>query len=168
MPEQPIHVRQREATDLDQCVRALAEVHRGSGYPTIWPADPARWLTPSRALQAWVATTNEAEAPIAGHVIVRQPPPDAPSEHTAELSRLFVVPAARRRGVARALLAQAMRWAANNQLALMLEVTGHLQPARALYERTGFRLTGTRQATWATPDGHPVTLHQYAWPGEQG
>jgi hypothetical protein len=27
----------------------------------------------------------------------------------------------------------------------------------------GFRLVSTTQADWAAPDGHPVTLHRYAW-----
>jgi predicted N-acetyltransferase YhbS len=79
------------------------------------------------------------------------------------VSRLFVVPAARRQGVASALLEAAMRSAAANDLDLFLEVTDHLRAARALYERTGFRHISTAQADWTTPDGRPVTLHRYAW-----
>jgi ribosomal protein S18 acetylase RimI-like enzyme len=79
----------------------------------------------------------------------------------AEVSRLFVASAARRRGVAVALLRQAMQWAEAHDLGLVLEVADHLQGAVALYERTGFRRVTTRQADWTTPDGQPVTLHQY-------
>ena len=81
----------------------------------------------------------------------------------AEVSRLFVAPAARRRGVAQALLQQAMHWAAANEQDLVLEVTDHLQAAWALYERAGFRRAGTKRADWTTADGQPVTLRQYRW-----
>lgn len=160
MPEQLIRIRNRETADIDLCVQALATVHRISGYPTNWPAEPARWLTPSGTVQAWVATATEM--PIVGHVILRQLPASAGAEHAVEVSRLFVIPAARRQGIALDLLQKATDWAAANELDLMLDVTDHLRAARALYERTGFRLNGTRQADWTTPDGQPVTLHQYS------
>jgi ribosomal protein S18 acetylase RimI-like enzyme len=98
--------------------------------------------------------------PIVGHVILRQPPA---GEHSAEVSRLFVVPAARRQGIASALLEAAMRSAAANDPDLFLEVTDHLRAARALYEGAGFRFVSTAQANWATPDGRPVMLHRYSW-----
>ena len=123
-----------------------------------WPADPAQWLRPSRVLRAWVAATDDSA--VAGHVILRQPPA---AGRSAEVSRLFVVPAARRLGVASALLAAAMRAAAENGLDLFLDVTGDLRAARALYERAGFRLVSTAQADWTAPGGRPVTLHRYAW-----
>jgi GNAT superfamily N-acetyltransferase len=159
VPDQQITIRAREAADLDACVQALADVHQGSGYPTNWPADPARWLTPPGLLQAWIATS--AEVPVAGQVILCRGAAGPAGEGAAEVSRLFVVPAARRRGVAQALLRQAIDWAAASDLDLMLEVTDHLGAARALYERTGFRLVSTGQAAWTAPDGQPVTLHTY-------
>lgn len=161
MPARLIRVRERAAADIDPCVQALAAVHESSGYPSIWPADPARWLTPSRSLRAWVAATGEI--PVAGHVLLRQPPSGAASEPAAEVSRLFVVPAGRRQGIARALLEHVMRWATARELDLMLDVEGQAVAAMALYEAAGFRLTSTRQADWTAPDGQPVTLHQYAW-----
>jgi ribosomal protein S18 acetylase RimI-like enzyme len=151
-------IRHREETDIGACVEALRATHQASGYPTNWPADPARWLRPSRTLQAWVAATDDI--PVAGHVILRQPPS---GERSAEVSRLFVVPAARRQGIASALLEAVMRSADANGLDLFLEVTDHLRGARALYQRDGFRRVSTEQADWATPDGRPVTLHRYAW-----
>jgi GNAT superfamily N-acetyltransferase len=159
MPGQLIHIRNRDAADLDRCVQALAAVHKSSGYPINWPADPLQWLAPPGTLQAWVATTNDA--PIAGHVILRQPPAFAVGQGAAEVGRLFVIPAARRQGIALALLQQAMRWATANELDLILEVTDHLRSAGALYERAGFRRIDTRRADWTTPDGKPVTLHRY-------
>lgn len=151
-------IRNRDEADLSACVEALRTVYQASGYPVNWPADPARWLQPSQALQAWVAATDDT--PVAGHVILRQPPA---AGRSAEVSRLFVVPAARRQGIASALLEAAMRSAAANDLDLFLDVTDHLRGARALYQRAGFRLVSTAQADWTTPDGHAVTLHRYAW-----
>jgi GNAT superfamily N-acetyltransferase len=151
-------IRNRDEADLSTCVEALRIVYQASGYPVNWPADPARWLRPSEILQAWVAATDDT--PVAGHAILRQPPA---AGRSAEVSRLFVVPAARRQGVAYALLQAAMRAAAANDLDLFLDVTDDLRAARALYERAGFRLISTAQADWTTPDGHPVTLHRYAW-----
>lgn len=164
--EQLIRIRKREAADIGLCVRALAAVHQTSGYPTNWPADPARWLTPSGLARAWIATTQGL--PIAGHVILRQQPASGTSEPAAEVSRLFVVPAARRQGIALALLQKAIHWAAANELGLVLEVTDHLRAARALYQRAGFRMVNTKQADWTAPDGRPVTLHQYAWSRQAG
>ena len=72
--------------------------------------------------------------------------------------------------MASVLLETVMRSAVANDLDLFLDVTDHLRDARALYRRDGFRLIGTTQADWTTPDGGPVTLHRYAWsrqaPGE--
>jgi len=151
-------IRNRDEADLSLCVEALRAVYQAGGYPVNWPADPAQWLRPSEILQAWVAATDDL--PVAGHVILRQPPG---AGRSAEVSRLFVVPAARRQGVASALLEAAMRAAAENDLDLFLDVTDDLQAARALYERAGFRLVSTAQADWTTPDGHSVTLHRYVW-----
>ena len=154
-------IRARGAADLEACGRALAIVHEVSGYPSNWPAEPVRWLSPTGLLQAWVAVTNETT--VAGHVAVRQPSDALPEEDGAEVARLFVVPPARRQGIAQALLRQAMDWAVVNDCGLTLEVAGHLQAARALYETTGFRLAGTRLPEWTTPEGQPVTLYRYAW-----
>ena len=153
-------VRNRQADDMDGCVRALASVHEIGGYPLNWPDDPARWLTPTGMLEAWVCAIEES---ITGHVLVRQPSFATIGQDAAELSRLFVSPAAQRRGIAQALVATTMRWAAANHLNLVLEVTEHLHAARVLYERTGFRLVDTRRAGWTAPDGEPVTLHEYIW-----
>jgi GNAT superfamily N-acetyltransferase len=160
VPEQEIDIRTRGPADLDGCVAALASVHKSGGYPTNWPADPARWLAPPGTIHGWVAAIDGS---IAGHVILRQPGFSTFGQNAVELSRLFVTPATRRRGIASALVHAAGRWAAARDLDLELEVTDHLQAARALYERTGFRLTGTKQAGWTAPGGAPVVLCHYAW-----
>jgi ribosomal protein S18 acetylase RimI-like enzyme len=148
----------RDDADVGACVEALRAVYETSGYPTNWPDDPAGWLRPPGILWAWIGVTGDI--PVAGHVILMQP---LPGERSAEVSRLFVVPAARRQGVASTLLETVMGAAAANDLDLFLDVTDHLRDARALYRRAGFRLVGTRRADWTAPDGRPVTLHRYAW-----
>jgi GNAT superfamily N-acetyltransferase len=156
-----IRIRTRQAADLGLCVGVLAQVYRTGGYPTNWPGDPAGWLTPPGTVAAWVAASDDA--PVAGHLVLRQPPTSPSGQAATEISRLFVAPAARRQGVAQALLDQAMHWAATNEQDLVLEVTDNLQAAQALYERAHFRRSATKQADWTTPNGHPVTLHRYTW-----
>jgi ribosomal protein S18 acetylase RimI-like enzyme len=156
-----IRIRTREAADLRLCVEILAQVYQTSGYPTNWPADPAGWLTPPGTVAAWVATSDDA--PVAGHLILRQLPASPAKQAATEISRLFVAPAARRQGVAQALLDQAMHWATANGQDLVLEVTDNLQAAQKLYEQSGFRHSATKQADWTTPAGHPVTLYKYSW-----
>jgi GNAT superfamily N-acetyltransferase len=81
----------------------------------------------------------------------------------AEVSRLFVVPAARRQAVASELLQHAQRWAADHGFGLTLEVTDDQRSgAIALYERTGWRHTHTTMANWTGPDGKAVSLRHYA------
>ena len=163
----PVNTRVREPGDLDSCVSVLSRVHATSGYPTNWPTDPARWLTPSDLIEAWVAGTEET--PVAGHAIVSKLPDDADGRPAVELGRLFVDPAARRQGIAQALIQQAKDWAADRDLDLMLWVTDHLSPARTLYANAGFTLVNSVLADWTTPDGGLVTIHRYDWTqGERG
>jgi len=146
--------RARRAADLAECVAALRAVHEADGYPTNWPAEPQRWLTPPRLLQAWVAETGS----ICGHVAVRQ----ASEAGSAEVSRLFVTPAARRRSVASALLRQAAQWAAERQCRLTLNVVDeHRSAAIACYESSGWRHTHTTTADWTTSHGEAVRLRHY-------
>jgi len=60
-------------------------------------------------------------------------------ETTAEIKRLFVAPAARRRGVARAVVRELEQWAGEQGHAVVLLETGPLQrEAIALYEQCGY------------------------------
>jgi ribosomal protein S18 acetylase RimI-like enzyme len=154
VPDEPVRIRPREADDLELCVRGLAAVFRDGGYPTNWPADPGGWLSPDSIAGAWVASTEGL--PVAGHVLLLRL-----SGEAAEVSRLFVVPAARRRGVAQALLRRAIDWAMAHELDLVLDVTDHSGAAQALYEQAGFYRAETGIAGWTAPDGQPVTLHRY-------
>jgi putative acetyltransferase len=58
---------------------------------------------------------------------------------SAEVKRMFVAEAARRRGVAQAVLAEVERWVRESGFSVAILETGHLQhEAIALYERCGY------------------------------
>lgn len=64
----------------------------------------------------------------------------------AEVLTLGVVPSARRRGVGRRLLEAGLEWcAALGAEAMFLEVARKNAAARALYERAGFTIVGSRR-----------------------
>ncbi|MEU8217624.1 GNAT family N-acetyltransferase [Micromonospora taraxaci] len=163
----PPRIRRRRAADLDRCVAALVEVHRIDRYPLNWPADPHRWLREPRPADAWVAVDDDAA--IVGHVAVHRVPSRAgapPARPTAEVARLFVVPSARGLALGGALLDRVRQWASARGTDLRLEVTSDGAAATALYERTGWRCTGTSTAAWTAPDGSAVSLRHYTLSGD--
>ena len=138
----------------------LRAVHEADRYPLNWPPDPARWLTPPELMAAWVAELPAGH--LAGHVALQHPTGDGEPFRGAELSRLFVDPAARRHSVAAALLGQAETWTTERGLTLTLTVTDeHRSSAIAFYEATGWQHINTTTADWMTPDGTPVRLRHY-------
>ncbi len=71
---------------------------------------------------------------------------------TVGLISMFVRPRARGRGVGEALIAAVLDWArARNAASVHLWVTETNKPARLLYERCGFSLTGERQPLPSNP-----------------
>jgi GNAT superfamily N-acetyltransferase len=158
------NIRTRRTTDLDKCVDALRAVHDADAYPLNWPEDPRGWLTPPRLLRAWVA--EEPDGTVAGHVAVQSLP--SASESLAELSRLYVTPAARRRSLAGTLVGHARAWAAERGYDLTLDVTDdHRSAAIAFYEATGWQHSHTTGADWTAPDGKPVRLRHYVLGSDQ-
>jgi ribosomal protein S18 acetylase RimI-like enzyme len=159
-------IRPRNPADLDACVALIADVHRTDGYPAHWPADPHRWLTPSRLLAAWVA---EQDGTIVGHVGLSKPDGDTTasmwSRHTgrpvtdaAVVTRLCVAEAARGDKLGERLLAQACMGAWHP----VLDVLDHNAAAIALYDRLGWqRLAST---DYTLPDGRVVGMLHYAAP----
>jgi ribosomal protein S18 acetylase RimI-like enzyme len=76
--------------------------------------------------------------------------PDAPGR--MHLVSMWVDPRYRRRGVARVLVDQAVRWAAQRRAReVVLWVADHNTAARRLYEQLGFRPTGERQPLPSNP-----------------
>ena len=152
--------------DLSACVAVLRRVHQISGYPSRWPEDPGGWITPRGLVAAWVA---EHDGEIAGHVaLVRGMRLECLLRATGltpgELGgivRLYVDPAVRRRGLARALLDAATATAVARGLQPVLDVVADSRPAIALYEQAGWRLAGTQPATWVDPDGSTPIIRGY-------
>jgi GNAT superfamily N-acetyltransferase len=164
-----VPIRIRAAADLTACVAVLRRVHEASGYPSNWPADPGGWITPRDMLAAWVA---EHDGRIAGHVtLVRglrlecllRATGCAPDE-LGGVARLYVDPASRRLGLARALLDAATAAAITRGLLPVLDVVDDSGPAIALYEQAGWQLACTQPATWVDPDGTTPTIRCYLRP----
>jgi GNAT superfamily N-acetyltransferase len=163
-------IRIRQAADLDGCVEALRAVHNADSYPLNWPTDPHGWLTPPRLLQAWIAECPRGT--LAGHVAIQLTSHASESQTLssyAELSRLYVTPAARRHCLATALLRQARSWAAAHHYQLTLNVADeHRSTAVAFYEATGWQHSHTTDADWTTPEGRPVRLRHYTLGSQEG
>ena len=78
---------------------------------------------------------------------------------TVELVSMYVRPRARGRGVGEALVAAVIDWAGQrNAERVRLWVTETNVPARALYERCGFALTGERQPVPSNPGLDEVAM----------
>lgn len=161
-------VRRRVDRDLPGSIRALREVHDVDGYPARWPADPAAWLTPSRTVACWVA---EAAGVIVGHVCLVGGVVDdvlsrltgVPAGGLSAVSRLYVAPQGRGRGLGAGLLAAATACAADRGLQAVLEVVEGSGAVR-LYERLGWRLVDHRSADWTTPAGVRPPIRVYVRP----
>jgi GNAT superfamily N-acetyltransferase len=166
----PDRIRVRADADLDECVRILETVHRADGYPTYWPDDPARWLSPRAMLGAWVA---EDEGRIVGHIVLTAGAAEASgsvwamttglsAEQFAAITRFFVSPDRRSAGVGGALLDAACAEAAAQELRPALDVVETNRDAIHFYERRGWRRVHSEP--WAAAaDG--TLLHYYVAPG---
>lgn len=153
-----LRIRTRTAEDLARSVQVLEAVHRVDRYPMRLPADPAGWLSPAGGIGAWV---GEHDGELVGHVAL------VAVDGSAEVTRLFTAPTARRRGVARRLLDTAVAHATRAGRPTVLEVVEDSVAAVALYERLGWRLLTRRPAEWTTPDGRRPWSRRYAAPGPE-
>lgn len=163
-------VRLRRGIDLPDCVQALQAVHAADGYPRCWPAEPATWLTPADIIEAWVAEGDDSK--LTGHVCLVGNVDDpvvaaeagVPTSRLAMVSRLFVAPSARGRGLGRVLLGALTKHAAAEQLRVMLDVVDDGGPAIQLYEQLGWQLVDERDADWETPKDRHIPLRIYLSP----
>lgn len=76
----------------------------------------------------------------------------------AELESVAVAPAARRRGVGRALCEAAMEWCKERTTVLELEVRASSEGALALYGSLGFREQGRRRMYYRDPQDDAVLM----------
>jgi GNAT superfamily N-acetyltransferase len=162
-------IRVRTEDDLDALVGALALVAEADGYPTRWPADPAGWIRSSAVIDAWVADDG---GDLLGNVNLRWPGDQAPvtmwrarggDEECALVSRLFVVPSARRRGLGLALLDAACARAADLGRRPVLDVVDDNRAAVAMYRRLGWIELGRYEERFHD-DGPVERLHCFAAP----
>lgn len=168
--ERPDHwVRRRTDSDVEKCVRVLAEVHQCDGYPVNWPDQPGEWLSRASAWGAWVA---ELGGHVVGHIgLSRSAEGDlAPGlwsdrngtskDLTAVVSRLFIAPRARGLGIGTLLIDRAVEEARGRGLHPVLDVVASDTAAAALYERLGWELMGTVEQRWSP--SQLVAIHCYA------
>ncbi|ALW89490.1 GNAT family N-acetyltransferase [Deinococcus actinosclerus] len=159
--------RPRTPDDLPALVAALRAVHEQSGYPSAWPDDPAAFVL-GRG-EAWVA---EHAGRAAGQVMLAPLPEPRPvwaaplglPGEILEVKRLFVSPDAQGLGLARALLAHALRESRARGAFSVLQVNATSLPAIRLYEREGWRFLTRAQAAWTDPDGSHPWVRVYAQP----
>ena len=165
--------RPRTSDDLPALLDALRAVHGSLGYPSVWPDDPAAFVL-GRG-EAWVA---EYVGRAAGQVMLAPLPEPRPgwaaqigqSSETVwtgeilEVKRLFVSPHAQGLGLARALLAHALRESRARGACSVLQVNETSLPAIRLYEREGWRFLTRAQAAWTDPDGSHPWVRVYAQP----
>jgi GNAT superfamily N-acetyltransferase len=144
-----ILVRPRVDEDLPLLAAAIRSLHETDGYPQTLPDDTVAWLRPPRQRRAWVAVSPSTRE-IAGHIALNvaegDPGVGVSSDGTglkpdklAVVSRLFVVAGHRRKGVAKALLDEAVNAAHADGLQPVLDVLEADRAAITLYKSAGWR-----------------------------
>jgi RimJ/RimL family protein N-acetyltransferase len=117
-------------------------------------SDERRYLKAVRRHPDAAVFVAETEAGIVGRLSVARDPHPA-SRHVADLG-LMVAAGARRQGIGKALLEQAVRWARQSGVTkLELHVFPWNEPALRLYESFGFEREGLRREHYAR-DGEYV------------
>ncbi len=155
-------VRIRPADPAD--AQALVALGRAVGEePGGWLITTADWRTTGderrylravrRYQDAAVYVAESSEGEIVGRLSLARDQHPA-SGHVADLG-LMVAAHFRRRGIGRALLEEAVRWARRRGVRkLELHVFPHNEPAIALYEAFGFEREGYRRAHYRRHDGY--------------
>lgn len=157
-------LRPRTDDDLDACVALMRRTHETDGYPRYWRPDPVAFLVGAAETAAFVAVDEDGT--LLGHVALHAAAGDPtlpaarrrtglPAGRLAVVARLLVSPDARRRGVGRALLAEATARAHDGDRRPVLDVIQVDAGPVGLYERTGWE----RLEPLVLPvEGHPALL----------
>ena len=127
----------------------------GSTYAQEAARDQAHWLKRIARGGTFLAYLTDLDTSDPAGLIGGYPE----DPQTVELVSMYVRPGARGRGVGEALVAAVISWAAGkNAQQVRLWVTQTNAPARALYERCGFALTGERQPVPSAPSLDEVAM----------
>lgn len=145
-------VTSRTPSDLPRLVRALRLVHDEDRYPASFPLDPEAFLAPRGLVAAWTARWNDE---VVGHVGLSLRGPSestcvrtasertgVPPERFGMVTRLFVAPSGRGRGVGDALMSAVEDALRARDLVGALDVDDAATAAIRLYERRGWRHVG--------------------------
>ncbi len=122
-------------------VGAVLEIQRASPGATQWSA--AQYDQGLADAESHSGLVAEKDGVVVGFFVYRS---TAPGE--TEVLNLAVATGARRRGVAKALVATLRRGASGD---IFLEVRAANEPAITLYERAGFVVVGRRKAYYRDP-----------------
>jgi len=154
-------VRPAEPSDA---VALIALANAVAGEPEGWLLSDGAWRSATeerRYLRVLRRDSNgavfvaEEAAEIVGRLTIRRDPHPS-SAHVADFG-LMVAAAHRGRGVGKALLAVAEKWAGGAGVTkLELHVFPHNEPAIGLYEKLGYEREGYRRVHYRRPDGRFV------------
>jgi GNAT superfamily N-acetyltransferase len=154
-------IRPRREDDLERCVALLRGVYEVDRYPVIWPSETVPWLLGRDSLAAWVA---EDDGRLLGHLSLHATDASRArpqwcealgvgAEALAVVSRFFVSPEARGRGIGGELIARAEEHAERHAARLVLDVAEHNRDAIAFYERRGWTRVGTAELKLSAAPG---------------
>jgi tRNA threonylcarbamoyl adenosine modification protein YeaZ/ribosomal-protein-alanine acetyltransferase len=122
-----------------------------------WSAESFRTLLSLPGALAFLATSATGEA--SGFLLARS------AAGEAEILTLAVAPPFRRRGLASRLIAKAAAVLGSaGACRLYIEVAGSNVPARRLYEKAGFAVTGVRRNYYSKTDGGREDAIVMSWP----
>ncbi|HSE08863.1 MAG TPA: GNAT family N-acetyltransferase [Nocardioidaceae bacterium] len=165
-------VRRRRSRDLAASARLLRVVFADGQYPVVWPEAPRSWLAGDDVIDAWVV---EQQGEMLGHIAIsrvgldpvsalkwREVTGREPSE-LAGISRFFVRPRARGRGIGSALLEVAVAEVRARGLVPVLDVVSASRDAISLYEQKGWRMIA--MYPWGDK-GADLWIYFYAAPPE--
>ncbi|MEU3073580.1 GNAT family N-acetyltransferase [Streptomyces laurentii] len=134
----------REAVAGDEQVLARLDRETWSPSHAVMPRpEPGQEFFDERHVPAHYLVAETEDLGVVGYVRVGSSTPLACNAHVRQIQGLAVDPAARGRGVARALMrAAGERARGEGATRLTLRVLGHNAPARALYASEGFAVEG--------------------------
>lgn len=165
-------IRPRQTSDLTALIAVMRQVHEQDAYPSIWPAQPLDFTDPPQTLAAWVA---ESHGQVVGQVLLREVTEPLPewvavtgltASEVAVLSRFFVAPSERGRGLAQALFQAAWQEAERLGRRAILDVHQKNKAAIRLYGREGWAQVATVTAPFTDPDGTHPLVHVFVAPAE--